>query len=364
MTFFLILICIIIGEGISNIFFRGILEKPINGKTQDVRKENPYIIKFKPFVHSHIPDSEYIQQGKNFSVNYKINSLGLRDNEPLPRGKKFKKRLLIVGDSVTEGHGVQFHETYVYHLKKLLENDDWDVLNAGIQGAGIAHQSTNLIRYFELKPDAILFATYENDLADDRRIEIHYDQYPVLEDPSIFFPDSNFSYFFKSKLFQMGYVFFSKYIRSKTEVENIIKQNSKLIKKITTPEQLGFKSLSFLHPSIVMNAWEMTSRYYDYFKRETSQRKIPLYVANLTYLPYQPGFNSEFKKSADLFDEHLKKYLSDNNIPYFNIKETVEEFCKNNPGGIAIPDDGHPNSEGHRLFASSLYPWLKTHLQR
>lgn len=352
-----------IGEGISQIFFRSIFEIPVNGKTQDVRKENPYIIKFKPFVHSHIPNSEYVQQGKNFSVNYKINSLGLRDNEPLPQGKKNKKRLLIIGDSVTEGHGVQFHETYVYHLKKLLEKDDWEVLNAGIQGAGIAHQATNLTRYFELNPDAILLATYENDLADDRRIEIHYDQYPVLENPTLFFPDSNFSIFFKSKLFQMGYVFFSKYIKPKTEIEKIIKQNSKLIKKISTPEQLNFKSLSFLHPTSIDTAWDMTSRYYDFFQRETEKRKIPLYIVNLTYRTYESSFNPIFIQSNNLLEEHLKKYLFEKKIPYFNMKDSILEYHIKNPDSLAIPEDGHPNREAHRLFATKLYHWLKDKLK-
>lgn len=352
------------GEILSRIFFKGLLDVKINSKTQDVLKENPHIIKFKPFVHSHFPHSEYKQQGKHFSVDYKINSLGLRDNEIKIKKEAGKKRLLIVGDSVTEGHGVNYEQTYVYILKKKLEQENWEVINAGTQGAGLAYQALNLPRYFQLNPDAILFATYENDLADDRRIEIHYNEYPVLENPSIFYLEPSFGFFFKSKLFQVGYVFFYKYIRSKNEIEKLIKQNSKLIKKISTPQQLTFRSLSFLHPSVIDTAWEMTSKYYDYVQKETNERNIPFLVVNLTYQPYESGFDPIFTQSTNLLDERLEKYFSEKQISYLAMKQLVREYYVLNPASLGIPEDGHPNAEGHRFFASALYPWLTENLSK
>lgn len=362
MSILLILFLGSTGEILSRIFFKGLLDVKPDSKIQNVLKENPHIIKFKPYVHSHIPYSEYKQQGKHFSVDYKINSLGLRDNEIKSKKEPGKKRVLILGDSVTEGHGVNYEETYVYILKKKLEQENWEVINAGTQGAGLAYQALNLPRYFQLDPDAILFATYENDLADDRRVEIHYNDYPVLENPKIFSVESNSSFFFKSKLFQVGYVFFYKYIRPKNEIEKIIKQNSKLIKKISTPEQLAFKSLSFLHPSVVNTAWEMTAHYYDYLQKETSKRKIPFLVVNLTYQPYESGFDPIFTESTNLLEENLEKYFSEKQIPYLSMKDPVREYHTLNPQSLAIPEDGHPNPEGHKLFAEKIYPWLKRNL--
>ena len=364
MSIFLILFLGLTGEILSRIFFKGLLDVIPESKIQNVLKENPHIIKFKPYVHSHLPYSQYKQQGKHFSVDYKINSLGLRDNEIKSKKEVGKKRLLIVGDSVTEGHGVNYEETYVYILKQKLEQENWEVINAGTQGAGLAYQALNLPRYFQLDPDVILFATYENDLADDRRVEIHYNDYPVLENPNIFCVESTSSLFFKSKLFQVGYVFFYKYIRPKNEIEKIIKQNSKLIKKISTPEQLAFKSLSFLHPSVVDTAWKMTAHYYDYLQQETNKRKIPFLVVNLTYQPYESGFDPTFTESTNLLEEQLEKYFSEKQIPYLSMKNLVREYHTLNPASLAIPEDGHPTKEGHRFFAEKIYPWLKENLSK
>lgn len=370
--FLLLFISIFIGEISGRIFLKGILAIPENGKIIDIRTENPYILKFKPFVHSHIPYSEYTQRGIHFSVSYKINSMGLRDKDA-PKEKGNKKRLLIIGDSVTEGHGVEMNQTYVALLRDLFEKENWEVINAGIQGAGAAHQAMNLSRYFALAPDAVLFAAYENDLADDRRVEIHYESYPVIENPDIFHLGSEKSFLSNSKLWQMTYIFYYKFLKPRNDVEKLIKQNSKLIKKISTPEQLQFKSLSFLHPSVVESASRMSFLYYDYFIEQTRKRKIPFFVVNLTYLPYREGFDPTLKKSSDSFNSLLELHLKEKAIPYLDIKDSVINFMKvwdpssekeiktsfekNYP--LAIPEDGHPSEIGHKLFANEIYSWLK-----
>jgi len=84
-----------------------------------------------------------------------------------------------------------------------------------------------------------------------------------------------------------------------------------------------------------------------------------VYVVNLTYQPYQPGFDPVLKESVELLDNSLKKYLSTNGIPYLNIKNDVIEFYKENKTSLSIPEDGHPNTEGHKLYAYKIYPWLK-----
>ena len=59
MSIFLILFLGLTGEILSRIFFKGLLDVIPESKIQNVLKENPHIIKFKPYVHSHLPYSQF-----------------------------------------------------------------------------------------------------------------------------------------------------------------------------------------------------------------------------------------------------------------------------------------------------------------
>ncbi|OIO07160.1 MAG: hypothetical protein AUJ52_10785 [Elusimicrobia bacterium CG1_02_63_36] len=72
-----------------------------------------------------------------WDVLYSINSKGFRDREyapPTPEGS-----LLVVGDSFTEGYGIDFEKCYVKLLEKDLreERPELRVYNGGLSGRGI-----------------------------------------------------------------------------------------------------------------------------------------------------------------------------------------------------------------------------------
>src|SRR5262245_46000646 len=80
--------------------------------TIDPSQPNPYIVKMRPYLYAHIPGSSYVQARSNFQVKYEINSLGFRGPEILQQKPQGLKRLLVVGDSVTEGYGIEFTQTF------------------------------------------------------------------------------------------------------------------------------------------------------------------------------------------------------------------------------------------------------------
>lgn len=95
--FLLLFLIFLIGEVATRLFFKGIVEYPQNGQVIDPYKKNPYLIKSKQFIHSHYPNIEYTQARADFSVSYKTNSYGFRDNDFT--FKPTKKRMLVVGNS-------------------------------------------------------------------------------------------------------------------------------------------------------------------------------------------------------------------------------------------------------------------------
>jgi hypothetical protein len=126
-----------------------------------------------PFVdHRLIPNAKGRHKTLEYDVEYQINSLGLRDREyslPKPPGTF---RILMVGDSFTEGVGVSAKETFSKQLEERLRDRPgpmkFEVINAGVASY------SPLLEYLYLKeqglrlqPDLVVLNFDLSDLHDD-----------------------------------------------------------------------------------------------------------------------------------------------------------------------------------------------------
>lgn len=92
-----------------------------------------------PYHHGLKPYADYVHQFGNLRAPFFTNSLGFRDASPREVSLKRKgRRLLFIGDSITEGVGVAYEKTFVGLIGRELEKDGGEVLNAAIQT--YAHQ--------------------------------------------------------------------------------------------------------------------------------------------------------------------------------------------------------------------------------
>ena len=102
------------------------------------------------------------------------NNLGFRD----PRDYSLEKRpntfrIIVLGDSVTFGHGSVYEHSYPYLLEQKLEawrpDVDWQVWNLGVPGYNTSQELENLEevgpRY---SPDLVIVGFYENDLLENQ----------------------------------------------------------------------------------------------------------------------------------------------------------------------------------------------------
>ncbi|MBD3348878.1 MAG: hypothetical protein GF400_06740 [Candidatus Eisenbacteria bacterium] len=106
-----------------------------------------------------------------FDCEFRINSLGLRDDEVEPSERPGGTRTLILGDSVTAGHGVEQDETYASQLDEMLGGAGRnEVLNCGwaswytTDGAYVFLRQ----RIDEFDPDLVILGFFLNDVADLR----------------------------------------------------------------------------------------------------------------------------------------------------------------------------------------------------
>ena len=81
--------------------------------------------------HGLLPNQKANARWSHIIYSFRTNSLGFRDKEirkiPLTTDKK---RILLMGDSHTEGVGVSYAETFAGRLAEKLEKENYEVLNA------------------------------------------------------------------------------------------------------------------------------------------------------------------------------------------------------------------------------------------
>ena len=106
-----------------------------------------------------------------------INSLELRDNREYALEKKPKTfRILVLGDSVTFGHGSVYEHTYPYLLEQQLRRwrpeVDWQVWNAAVPGYNTSQELAQLLEVGpRFNPDLVVIGFFDNDIMDNFPVE-------------------------------------------------------------------------------------------------------------------------------------------------------------------------------------------------
>ena len=121
-----------------------------------------------------VPGHEQIFDGFGLCIPYtsvKINSHGFRDYEYPVEKPDNTFRIVVVGDSITFGQGVELNQTYSKVLEKSLNemNDDknYEVLNFGSPGYNIAEKVELLrIKAMKFSPDLVIFQYLGDDIVD------------------------------------------------------------------------------------------------------------------------------------------------------------------------------------------------------
>ncbi|MFK7736635.1 MAG: hypothetical protein AB8B50_11425 [Pirellulaceae bacterium] len=114
----------------------------------------------------------YIRSADNIRVDFQYNNLGFRDDN-VPAKPINGRRLMMIGDSFIESLEVPFNQTFPFHIKKSLkeQNKSWDACVIGSQGYSTAQELKAFLRYQpNVDPDlALLFFYCGNDFEDNLR---------------------------------------------------------------------------------------------------------------------------------------------------------------------------------------------------
>lgn len=107
-----------------------------------------------------------------FAVESRYNSLRFRDAEFGPK-RPGMRRVIVLGDSFTEGQGVKEPDTYVRALERALKagGQGWEVLNCGRRGADFPLLFETFEQVLAFDPDVVIYGMVLNDA--DQSAEFH-----------------------------------------------------------------------------------------------------------------------------------------------------------------------------------------------
>jgi len=119
--------------------------------------------------YAHPPRYRETIKNIEFEYAFETNSQGLRYKEIPLQKPTGTSRVLVLGDSFVEGHGVMREETFSALLEQKFVADGYpvDFMNGGLSGTGPLQQAKLLIHVgSQYHPDGLLVCVFPNDIAD------------------------------------------------------------------------------------------------------------------------------------------------------------------------------------------------------
>lgn len=328
--------------------------------TIDPYKPNLYVVKLYPYIYTYIPGSQFVQARSTYQVNYKINSMGFRGPEIPSQPPNGFKRLLVIGDSIVEGHGTEFNQTFSYRLGKTLRDSGWEVINVGIGGASPIYYAANIDRYLSLKPDAVLILIYDNDTIGDRIREVEYFNLPIFDDTGKLLKQTTLTNILSaSRAFTVLRGEWQKRIVD-NPVEEIAHQNRASWDSYQQQLAVFKESPELVPTAFIKEQWQMSQPYLDYLTPIFHDHQVQLFIANLSLRQRtSPHYNH-----VQYLDEHVTAWATENKLPFLSLLPTIAQAYElKPPSEIIIPDDSHPTSWTHGTIEQTLRPWLLQQLK-
>ena len=278
----------------------------------------------------------------NGKITYTTNSMGMRSGEV----DSSRRHILLVGDSVTFGLGVNNDETASHYLDK--EQLEYQVLNLGVPGYGIGQYYLNLKRHIDkLNPKLIVLILYTaNDLEETRK-ETRYGiskPFFIYQNGGLLHLNPNISRFSCSNLYAR--LRFTKHLIPKFLIDNcqarVIERDkaSPTITKLI--DEIRILGMQRNIPTLMVLSPALTA-----VKAVTCKQSQPL-EACADYDPGFEGFYRFFQKIMELYKlpyVDFLQYLLD----YDKDEETIRSLYRNSGKDIH-----HYSPQGNALLAQAI----------
>jgi len=270
-------------------------------------------------------------------ITYRINSLGLRGPEVSAEKAADTVRILVLGDSVAFGWGIEEENTLVYQLQQRLNQPQtgtrFEVWNAGVPGYATWHELAYLVEAGEtFDPDLTLVAFLFNDV------------------------DGNNEAVHKQPL-GMG---------------SVAKAFTLLTRKSAFLCFLRNTALSFrlrrLQPCQGPNCWDETETLLDGLVEQSrklgSALVLVAFPMRLQVEPdAEPGYFDRAlgENPQENYQDVIARLCHERGIAYLDLLSPFQDAMMQEQSTLFLDPD-HPNGRGHHVAAEAIYQLLATFL--
>lgn len=356
-----------VSEGLCRLFF----ESPFVGRTIATG-----MLYHPRWGAIHEPGASYRSQNAADKSDFgmSINEQGFR-NPTIGNSSDDTFRMIFIGDSFTEGYGVEVQDGLVaqtgLQFEKHLPQANVEVINTGIRGGSPSTYRRQLERYLALDPDGLVLVAFDNDLADDFYYSsdadyIRADAYGLIQRLP-----------FESRLIEMvaelGVRARQQWATKRGEaiVGGMKLRAAEPIYGSGTvdTDPLGF----YVHPDLWEPHWQWTRKYLTAIAKESSQRELPLAIV---YIPCpQTGIHgdccsdlypvAEGKRPGEdsAYRDWLREFASTWDLPFVDVSRTFLELEAAGDEELVFDlSNGHLNARGNALVGElvrmALQDWV------
>ncbi len=298
----------------------------------------------KDLCHQLKKNTKFVQRSKEFYVESRISSQGLRDVEYFSKNGTDIYRVLVLGDSHTFGWGVDDQSIFPKVLQRRLNSNGtkikYEVINTGTMGYGTGHEYQFLKNVgLGFKPDLVLIAMdWLHDIENNNN-------YYTIQDLRLI-RNSKRCWFSNSRTI-VQYIPGSFFLRENSQLFKFA--GIKILSKLNLIKS-WFRESEESAGNSSYNAYDLTvtKGIFNLLKEEIDALGIKLAVV---LLPEMRPYNKELLRS---FEQFLT-------IKQFDFVSLIDKLDKSpNSSDFTFARSPHFNSKGHRFLAEQMEKFLKS----
>jgi len=313
----------------------GIIIESLSDDIQDEKDFSYLITSNFNLVENKLRLFELSQSGTPRIGFVKVNSEGYHDIEHTIAKPVNTTRIVVIGDSITEGIGVTFNETYAKVLEKLLNNNSdnkkFEVINFGLARYSIVQYKEVLkMKAMKYDPDIIVIGYFLNDPLFEEPFVNYLKEITNYETDVLTLKESNAP-------IRCWTDILTKKLALKSSFFDLITKKTRDITKTNFYENI--------HSNIC--SWSNVVSSFKDIKDMSEPKNIPVYLVIFPLIEDLNAYPFE--------DIHTKVSLEaeKNGFTVIDLLDNFKSFkgeLKSDPS-----DNIHPNKEGHLIVANRLY---------
>ena len=319
------------------------------------------------FGYKLTPNYSGIQSAYGRSYFLESNSQGIRDNREYSYEKPPRtKRIILLGDSITFGNGVDLNDSYAEILRNKFSqsNQKVEVINRGIPGYGINNEYVRFIdEGIKYAPDIVIIQYTPNDWG-THQLSTENDKTIVDKDYTTTANEKGLLVSYHERFNARSiHVFLLFNLRSYSLFYTKSRQVLSGVIDKYWAERMGAKSVPLYFGDKNSEIYKESYDGYKFLVQMMQDR------TNSTIIIFIGPFKQDLS-SAELIKENYDiDYDLDSRQTQKDVEKIADELdisaivLTSNDSSIFIPVDGHWNEKGGELVANKLYSELQKYLK-